>query len=44
MIKAGIAGAQTPMAGELLRILIHHPEVDLKVLYASGMNGRNETT
>ena len=44
MIKAGIAGAQTPMAGELLRILIHHPEVDLKVLYASGMNGRNVTT
>lgn len=34
MIKVGIVGADTPDAGELLRILIFHPEVEVISLYA----------
>lgn len=40
MIKVGIIGAETPDAGELLRILIHHPEVDIKTLYAPAFSSR----
>ncbi|MDE6576681.1 MAG: hypothetical protein K2J82_04915 [Muribaculaceae bacterium] len=39
MIKVGIIGAQTPDAGELLRILINHPEVDILSLYAPSLTG-----
>ena len=41
MIKVGIAGADTQLGGELLRLLIHHPEVELKVLYAPEKRGIN---
>lgn len=43
MIKVGIIGADSPQAGELLRILMNHPEVDIKELYAPGLAGRNIT-
>lgn len=39
MIKIAIAGAQTPDAGELIRLLVNHPEVDIRTLYAPGMKG-----
>lgn len=40
MIKVGIIGAETPDAGELLRLLIHHPEVDIRSLFAPAWSGR----
>lgn len=40
MIKVGIIGAETPDAGELLRILHHHPEVEIKTLYSPSWAGR----
>lgn len=40
MIKVGIIGAETPDAGELLRILINHPEIDIRTLYAPAWSGR----
>lgn len=39
MIKVGITGADTPLGGELIRLLIHHPEVELKSLYAPSSKG-----
>lgn len=41
MIRTGIAGADTLIAGTLIRILIHHPEVDIVSLLAPGKGGRN---
>lgn len=43
MIKAGIAGAETRQAGELIRILVNHPEVEIATLYAPGHTGENIT-
>lgn len=40
MIRVGIAGADTAMAGELIRILINHPDVELKSAFAPGKIGR----
>ncbi|MDE6741851.1 MAG: hypothetical protein K2J58_05925 [Muribaculaceae bacterium] len=40
MIKVGIAGADTAMAGELLRILINHPDVELTSAFAPWKVGR----
>lgn len=40
MIRAGIAGADTPMAGELIRILLNHPDVELLSTFAPGKVGR----
>ncbi len=40
MIKTGIAGADTPMAGELIRILVNHPDVDLLAVLAPGRAGQ----
>ncbi len=40
MIKVGIAGADTPMSGELIRILINHPDVLLESAFAPGKVGR----
>ncbi|MBD5357055.1 MAG: hypothetical protein HDR88_08650 [Bacteroides sp.] len=40
MIKVSIVGADSPQAGELLRILVNHPEVDIISLYSPGMAGR----
>lgn len=39
MIKAAITGADTPEAGELLRILANHPEVIVTTLCAPGKEG-----
>lgn len=41
MIRVGIAGADTPMAGELIRILINHPDVELTDAFAPGKAGRS---
>lgn len=41
MIKVGIAGADTAMAGELIRILINHPDVELTSAFAPGKIGRD---
>lgn len=40
MIKVGIIGADSPDAGELLRILNHHPEVDILTLLSPSWAGR----
>lgn len=40
MIRVGIAGADTAMAGELIRILINHPDVELSSAFAPGKVGR----
>lgn len=40
MIKVGIAGADTAMAGELIRILVNHPDVELVSAFAPGKVGR----
>lgn len=39
MIKTAIAGAGTRDAGELIRLLAHHPEVDLRTFYAPEHKG-----
>lgn len=39
MIKVAISGADSPDAGELIRILINHPDVDLRSISASGREG-----
>lgn len=43
MIRVGIAGADTPMAGELLRILVNHPDVEIMSAFAPGKVGRKVT-
>ncbi len=40
MIKAGIAGAGSSVAGELIRILVNHPEVELVRMCAPEFSGR----
>lgn len=40
MIKVGILGAETTVAGELLRLLVHHPEVELIAAFSPGLRGR----
>lgn len=40
MIKTGILGGETWVAGELIRILIHHPEVELTAVIAPTLKGR----
>lgn len=40
MIKTGILGGDTMAAGELIRILINHPDVDLRVVASPQMAGR----
>lgn len=39
MIKAAVSGADTPIAGELLRILVNHPEVEIVSISAPGKEG-----
>lgn len=39
MLKTGIYGADTAVAGELIRLLINHPDVDLQLLYAPERKG-----
>ena len=44
MIKVAITGADTPQAGELLRILVNHPEVIITTLSAPGKEGISLTS
>lgn len=41
MVKVAILGAHNPIAGELIRILINHPEIELAALYSQDNPGRN---
>lgn len=41
MVKIGILGADSLMAGEIIRILLNHPEIELISLYAPALFGRN---
>lgn len=43
MIKVGIAGADTPIGGELMRLCLHHPDVEIATAYAPAYSGRNVT-
>ena len=40
MIKGGILGAETMAAGELIRILINHPDVELRTIASESEAGR----
>ena len=40
MIKAGIIGGAGYTAGELIRILINHPEVELDFVYSTSQPGK----
>lgn len=41
MVKIAILGASTPLAGEIIRILINHPETELISLVAPTLTGRS---
>ena len=41
MIKVGILGAETKEAGDLIRLLLHHPEVDLISVFAPSFRGQS---
>lgn len=43
MIKVGIAGADEPHAGELIRLLVNHPDVDITAAYAPSRKGESVT-
>lgn len=43
MINVGILGAANPDAGELIRLLVNHPDVELKLLFDETKTGRNVT-
>lgn len=40
MIKVAITGADTPDAGELIRLLAMHPDVDIVAAQAAGLEGK----
>lgn len=44
MINVGIYGAATPCAGELLRILVNHPDVMIRCAVDSGLSGCEVTS
>ena len=41
MVNVGIVDADLPLAGEILRILINHPETEIHTLFAPAFTGRN---
>lgn len=41
MVKVGIINADTPIAGEIIRLLSLHPETELNLLYSPDLMGRN---
>ena len=43
MIKAGIIGGAGYTAGELIRLLINHPDVDIKFINSSSNAGNKIT-
>lgn len=40
MIKVGVTGGETPIAGELVRILINHPDVVITWIESESLSGR----
>lgn len=40
MLKTAIAGADSPVAGELIRLLVNHSEIDLHTAFAPAHRGR----
>ena len=44
MVKVGILNAESPLAGEIVRILINHPEVEITALHSPANLGRNLTS
>lgn len=44
MIKAALADADTPLGGEILRLLIHHPDVDIAGLVTPLHKGEDVTS
>lgn len=44
MVNVGLLGADSPLAGEVIRILIHHPETEIISLYAPSLFGRSATS
>lgn len=44
MVNVGILDADTPLAGEIIRILIHHPETDLSALISPSLLGRSASS
>ena len=44
MIRACISGAASRVAGELIRILVNHPDVELAAAYAPGHTGERVTS
>ncbi len=44
MIKVAVSGADTSSAGELIRLLVNHPEVDILSLAAPGKEGKPVTS
>ena len=40
MIKAGIVGGTGYVAGELIRLLVHHPEVEIDFVYSHSLPGK----
>lgn len=41
MIKIGIVGGRSQIAGELIRLLVHHPEVELRTVFSPAMRGKS---
>lgn len=41
MIKVGIVGASGYTAGELIRCLVHHPDMEIDFLYSHSQSGKN---
>lgn len=41
MIRVGILGADSSIAGELIRILVHHPEIELVTAFAPSLTGKS---
>ncbi|MCH5240220.1 MAG: hypothetical protein J1F38_08345 [Muribaculaceae bacterium] len=44
MVKVGILHSEVPIAGEIIRILVNHPETELVSLYSPLLAGRNVST
>lgn len=44
MIKVAISGADSPEAGELIRILVNHPDVEMKAIIAPALEGKEITS
>lgn len=43
MVNVSILGAHLPVSGEIIRILVNHPETEFESLYSPAFTGRNLT-